>query len=177
MVLAAPSGLRFWLTVDHRTNDSSLVCGLCEAYCISTRCEPLYPKCNRTVIWDAMALMWIPCNDNAAKCDFGITNDSVSNQRVLMKYTISVALIRLGVINTLTAKPMVCSEAAYGSFLYMPIYYFYFCRIVIILLSWFCLLLLMSFVFRILLKVVSWVLFTQITKCCDRRARIKGHAG
>ena len=53
----------------------------------------------------------------------------------------------------------------------------YFCRIIIILLSWFCLLLLMSFVFRILLKVVSWVLFTQITKCCDRRARIKGQAG
>ena len=38
----------------------------------------------RTVIWDAMALMWIPCNDDAANCDFGITNDNVSNQRVLM---------------------------------------------------------------------------------------------
>ena len=31
MVRAAPSGLRFWLTVDHRTNDSSSVCGVCEA--------------------------------------------------------------------------------------------------------------------------------------------------
>ena len=41
-----PSGLRFWLAVDHRTNDSSSVCGVCEAYYISTRCEPLYPKCN-----------------------------------------------------------------------------------------------------------------------------------
>ena len=39
--------LRFWLTVDHRTNDSSSVCGICEAYYISTRCESLYPKCNR----------------------------------------------------------------------------------------------------------------------------------
>ena len=38
----------------------------------------------RTVIWDAMALMWTPCNNNAAKCNFGITNDYVSNQRVLM---------------------------------------------------------------------------------------------
>ena len=46
-VRAAPSGLRFWLTVDHRTNDSSSVCGVCETYYISTRCEPLYPKCNR----------------------------------------------------------------------------------------------------------------------------------
>ena len=47
MVWAAPSGLRFWLTLDHRTNDSSLDCGVCEAYYISTRCEPLYLKCNR----------------------------------------------------------------------------------------------------------------------------------
>ena len=49
MVRAAPgpSGLRFWLAVDHRTNDSSSVCGICEAYYISTRCESLYPKCNR----------------------------------------------------------------------------------------------------------------------------------
>ena len=46
MVLASPSGLRFWLTVDHRTNDSSSVCGVCESCNISTRCEPLYPKCN-----------------------------------------------------------------------------------------------------------------------------------
>ena len=44
---AVPSGLRFWLAVDHRTNDSSSVCGICEAYDISTRCESLYPKCNR----------------------------------------------------------------------------------------------------------------------------------
>ena len=43
---AVPSGLRFWLAVDHRTNDSSSVCGICEAYYISTRCESLYPKCN-----------------------------------------------------------------------------------------------------------------------------------
>ena len=27
-------------------NDSSSVCGVCEAYYISTRCEPFYPKCN-----------------------------------------------------------------------------------------------------------------------------------
>ena len=47
MVRTAPSGLRFWLTMDHRTNDSSSVCGVCEAYYISTRCEPLCPKCNR----------------------------------------------------------------------------------------------------------------------------------
>ena len=33
----------------------------------------------RTVIWDAMALMWSHCNDNAAKLDFGITNDFVRN--------------------------------------------------------------------------------------------------
>ena len=33
-----------WITV--LTNDCSSVCGLCEAYYISTRCEPLYPKCN-----------------------------------------------------------------------------------------------------------------------------------
>ena len=46
MVWAAPSGLRFWLTMDHRTNDSSSVCGECEVYYIGTRCEPLYPKCN-----------------------------------------------------------------------------------------------------------------------------------
>ena len=38
----------------------------------------------RAVIWDAMALMWSLCNDNAAKCDFGITNDYVFNERVLM---------------------------------------------------------------------------------------------
>ena len=38
----------------------------------------------RTVIWDAMTLMWSHCNANAAKCDFGITNDYVFNERVLM---------------------------------------------------------------------------------------------
>ena len=37
----------------------------------------------RTVIWDAMAPMWSHCNDNAAKRDFGITNDYVSNDSVL----------------------------------------------------------------------------------------------
>ena len=35
MVRAAPSGLRFWLTMDHRINGSSSVCGVCEAYYIS----------------------------------------------------------------------------------------------------------------------------------------------
>ena len=43
-LLRLPSGLRFWLAVDHRTNDSSSVCGVCEAYYISTRCESLYPS-------------------------------------------------------------------------------------------------------------------------------------
>ena len=38
----------------------------------------------RTVISDAMAFMWSHCNDNAAKRDFSITNDNVSNERVLM---------------------------------------------------------------------------------------------
>ena len=38
----------------------------------------------RTMIWDVVALMWSHCNDNAAKCDFGITNDYVFNERVLM---------------------------------------------------------------------------------------------
>ena len=47
MVWAAPSGLRFWFTVDQRTNDTSSVSGICEAYYISIHCEPLYPKCNR----------------------------------------------------------------------------------------------------------------------------------
>ena len=46
MIWAAPSGLRFCLTVDHRTNDRSSVCGICKACNISTHCEPLYPKCN-----------------------------------------------------------------------------------------------------------------------------------
>ena len=57
MVRAAPSGLRFWLTVDHRTNDSSSVCGICEAYYICTRCEPLYPKCNRISSNKSMNMM------------------------------------------------------------------------------------------------------------------------
>ena len=33
----------------------------------------------RTVIWDATALMWSHCNDNAAKHDFSISNDFVYN--------------------------------------------------------------------------------------------------
>ena len=37
-----------------------------------------------TVIWDPMALIWSHCNDNAAKCDFSITNVYVSIERVLM---------------------------------------------------------------------------------------------
>ena len=54
---AVPSGLRFWLAVDHRTNDSSSVCGICEAYYISTRCESLYPKCNRISSNKSMNMM------------------------------------------------------------------------------------------------------------------------
>ena len=38
----------------------------------------------RAVIWDAMAIIWSPCNDNAAKCDFGITNDHVFTEGVLI---------------------------------------------------------------------------------------------
>ena len=41
-----PSDLRFWLAMDQWTNDTSSVSGVCEAYYISTCCEPLYPKCN-----------------------------------------------------------------------------------------------------------------------------------
>ena len=33
MVRAAPCGLRFWLTVDQRTNDTLSVSAICEAYC------------------------------------------------------------------------------------------------------------------------------------------------
>ena len=47
MVWAAPNGLRFWFTVDQRTNDTSSVSGVCEAYYFSICYEPLYPKCNR----------------------------------------------------------------------------------------------------------------------------------
>ena len=67
-----------------------------------------------------------------------------------------MALIRPRVINTLTANPVGYSEtASCGSFLYMPIYYFHFWRIIIILLSWFCIFLFMSFAFRALLKAAS----------------------
>ena len=47
MVRAALPGLRFWLTMDYRTNDTSPVSGVCQAYYINTHCEPLYLKCNR----------------------------------------------------------------------------------------------------------------------------------
>ena len=46
MVRAAPSGLRFRLTVDYRTNDTLSVSAICETYCISTCCETLWLKCN-----------------------------------------------------------------------------------------------------------------------------------
>ena len=51
-------------------------------FCSVMTCR--WANCQADCDWDAMALMWIPCNDNAAKWDFGITNDYVSNQRVLM---------------------------------------------------------------------------------------------
>ena len=75
-------------------------------------------------------------------------------QQIAVKYTISVALIRPRVINTLTAN-QVGYETAYCSFLYMPIYFFHFCKIIIILLPWFCILVLMSFVVMELLKAAS----------------------
>ena len=52
-------------------------------------------------------------------------------------------------MNTPTANPVVHSEAAYGSFRYMPIYYFHFHFTVTILY------IIMSFVFRALLKAAS----------------------
>ena len=47
---------------------------------------------NRTVIWDAMALIWSHCNDNAGTCDFCITSDYVSIEKVLM-FALSLARI------------------------------------------------------------------------------------
>ena len=41
-------------------------------------------KLSSGLIWDTMALIWTPCNDNAAKCDFGNTNDFVPNENVWM---------------------------------------------------------------------------------------------
>ena len=39
--------VRFWLTVDQRTNDSSSVSAVCETYCSNTCCEALWLNCNR----------------------------------------------------------------------------------------------------------------------------------
>ena len=47
MVRAAPSGLRFWLTVDQRTNDTLSVSAVCETCCSNTCCEALWLNCNR----------------------------------------------------------------------------------------------------------------------------------
>ena len=47
MVRAAPSGLRFWLTVDQRTNDTLSVLAVCETCCSNTCCEALWLNCNR----------------------------------------------------------------------------------------------------------------------------------
>ena len=47
MVRAAPSGLRFWLTVDQRTNDTLSVSAVCETCCSNTCCEALWVNCNR----------------------------------------------------------------------------------------------------------------------------------
>ena len=60
-----------------------------------------------------------------------------------------MALIRPRVINTPTANPVVHSEAAYGSFRYMLIYYFHFYFTIMILY------IMMSFVFMALLKAAS----------------------
>ena len=48
----------------------------------------------RTVIWDAMVRVWSHCKDNVAKRDFGITNDYVSNERVLMFHLLLVRICR-----------------------------------------------------------------------------------
>ena len=47
MVRAAPRGLRFWLTVDQRTNDTLSVSAVCETYCSNICCEALWLNCNR----------------------------------------------------------------------------------------------------------------------------------
>ena len=47
MVRAAPCGLRFWLTVDQRTNDTSSVSAVCKTYCSNTCCEALWLSCKR----------------------------------------------------------------------------------------------------------------------------------
>ena len=47
MVRAAPSGLRFWLTVDQRTNDTLSASAVCETCYSNTCCEALWLNCNR----------------------------------------------------------------------------------------------------------------------------------
>ena len=50
----------------------------------SQSCHAVEQIFKRTMIWHAMALVWSHCNDNTAKCNFGITNDCVSIKRVFM---------------------------------------------------------------------------------------------
>ena len=57
-LLWLPSGLRFRLAVDHRTNDSSSVCGVCEAYYISTHCI----LCTLSAIVFLPIRAWIWCH-------------------------------------------------------------------------------------------------------------------
>ena len=72
----------------------------------------------RTVIWGTMALMWSYCNDNAAKRDFGITNDYVSNGchdarvsslMIMMQNAVSqTAQSRIGIGNFIMSGMIYC---------------------------------------------------------------------
>ena len=84
-----------------------------------------------------------------------------------------MALIRPRVVNPLTANPVGYSEPVCGSFLYTPIYYFHFSRIIIILLSWFCKFWLMSFVFRTLVKAASESCLYKLQNAVIARPRQK----
>ena len=86
------------------------------------------------------------------------------------KYTIDVALIRPRIMSTLTALPVgqnktlyIYSISFFGNHHYFTI-------------LWFCIYLQMSFVFRALMEAArDWVVFIQIAKCSDPRARTMGH--
>ena len=64
-----------------RTNDTSSVSGVCEAYYFSIRCEPLYPKCNRICFNKSKNIIFADTSMAAPFCWLSKYPDDPDDQR------------------------------------------------------------------------------------------------
>ena len=90
-VITTPFRYYKWLRLQWESVDVSLVQVMA---CRLFGAKPLPEPVKEPVIWNVMTAMLHHCNNNATKCDFGITNDYISNERLCKFALLSLASTR-----------------------------------------------------------------------------------